>query len=246
MAFFLACLSECDWLFYHDLLHLSLSLLQNKRQLEEIKKQREEEERARLAFSVIVYKKAFMLKISNVGKRNVFNAIIQFNEDFLNELFEEKFQEGYKKLAKPFFVEAGTSKHLYIGWCHDINDAWKNKHVVIEMKGHYNDVYTIDETIDMDLYLDKTFMLVQGEIATELALIKQGLVNNSYSPIQVNIDRITKSLASIETSLNDIAEKLEKPIEEMFDTENKVKTQPFEKNKVSENDSGEEKETGDQ
>ena len=61
----------------------------------------------------------------------------------------------------------------------------------------------------MDLYLDKTFMLVQGEIATELALIKQGLVNNSYSPIQVNIDRITKILASVESSLKDISEKLE-------------------------------------
>ena len=186
-----------------------LSLQQNKRQLEEMKHLREEEERARLVFSVIVYKKAFMLKISNVGKRNVYNAVIQFNEDFLNELFDEKFQEGYKQLSKPFFVEAGTSRHLYIGWCQDINDAWKDKHMVIKMNGHYNDIYSIDEEIDMDLYLDKTFMLVQGEIATELALIKQGLVNNSYSPIQVNLDRITKSLASIETSLNDISERLE-------------------------------------
>lgn len=186
-----------------------ISLQQNKRQLEEMKHQREEEERARLVFSVIVYKKAFMLKIGNVGKRNVYNAVIQFNDDFLNELLEEKFQEGYKQLSKPFFVDAGTSRHLYIGWCQDINDAWKSKHVVIKMKGQYNDVYPIDEEIDMDLYLDKTFILVQGEIATELALIKQGLVNNSYSPIQVNLDRITKSLASIETSLNAISERLE-------------------------------------
>lgn len=185
------------------------SLQQNKKQLEEMKRQREEEERARLVFSVIVYKKAFMLKISNVGKRNVYNAVIQFNEDFLYELFEEKFEEGYRQLSKPFFIEAGTSKHLFIGWCKDINDAWKNKHVVIRMKGHYNDVYPIDEEIDMDLFLDKTFMLVQGEIATELALIKQGVVNNSYSPIQVNIDRITKSLARIETSLNDISKRLD-------------------------------------
>ena len=61
-----------------------LSLQQNKKQLEEIKHQREEEERARLIFSVIVYKTAFMLKISNVGKRNVYNAVIQFNDDFIN------------------------------------------------------------------------------------------------------------------------------------------------------------------
>lgn len=198
------------------------SLQQNKKQLEEIRKQREEDERARLVFSVIVYKKAFMLKISNVGKRNVYNAVIQFNEDFLNELFEEKIQEGYKQLSKPFFVEAGTSRHLYIGWCQDINDAWKDKHVVIMMNGQYNDVYSIDEEINMDLYLDKTFMLVQGEVATELALIKQGLVNNSYSPIQVNIDRITKSLASIETSLNDITERLEEQKVELCEEDESI------------------------
>jgi len=199
------------------------SLQQNKKQLEEIRKQREEDERARLVFSVIVYKKAFMLKISNVGKRNVYNAVIQFNEDFLNELFEEKIQEGYKQLSKPFFVEAGTSRHLYIGWCQDINDAWKDKHVVIMMNGQYNDVYSIDEEINMDLYLDKTFMLVQGEVATELALIKQGLVNNSYSPIQVNIDRITKSLASIETSLNDITERLEEQKVELCEEDESIR-----------------------
>ena len=75
------------------------------------------------------------------------------------------------------------------------------------MKGKYNDVYAIDEEIDM--HFDKTFMLVQGEIATELALIKQGLVNNSYSPMQVNLDRISKTLDRIESSLNDISNSLE-------------------------------------
>ena len=186
-----------------------LSLQQNKKQLKELKHQREEEERARLIFSVIVYKKAFMLKISNVGKRNVYNAVIEFNDDFINELFEEKYQEGFKQLSKPFFVEAGNSRHLFIGWCQDVKDAWKDKHVVIKMKGKYNDVYAIDEEIDMDMHLDKTFMLVQGEIATELALIKQGLVNNSYSPMLVNLDRISKTLARIESSLNDISNSLE-------------------------------------
>ena len=61
------------------------SLQQNKKQVEELQKQREEEERARLVFSIIVYQHAFMLKISNIGKKNVFNAILHFNEDFLNE-----------------------------------------------------------------------------------------------------------------------------------------------------------------
>ena len=50
-----------------------LSLQQNKKQLKELKHQREEE-RARLIFRVIVYKKAFMLKIHiNIYKNNFFS-----------------------------------------------------------------------------------------------------------------------------------------------------------------------------
>ena len=220
------------------------SLQQNKKQIEEMQRQREEEERARLVFSIIVYQHAFMLKISNIGKRNVYNAVIEFNEDFLSELLQERFQEGYRQLSKPFFVEAGTSKHLFIGFCQDVNDAWKNKHVVIRMKGNYNEIYTIDEEIDMDLFLDKTFMLVQGELATTLAQIKQGLVNNSYSPIQVNVDRIAKILSKIESSLNSIAECLEEQ-EEGGSCEHDVEFQPIETIKTeTTNECGQEKRDG--
>ena len=187
------------------------SLQQNKKQLEEMKAQREEEERARLVFSVIVYQTAFMLKISNIGKRNVFNAIIHFNEDFLNELMEERFEEGYKQLARPFFVEAGTSRYLFIGFCQDVNDVWKNKNVVIKMKGSYNDVYNIDEELYMSMFLDKTFMLVQGDLETTMGHIKKGLVvqNNSYMPMQKSLDQIAKSIKKVELSLASLTEKME-------------------------------------
>lgn len=184
------------------------SLQQNKRQLEELRKQREEEERARLVFSVIVYEHAFMLKISNIGKRNVYEAAIQFNEEFLNELLEDRFQEGYRQLSKSFFVEAGTSRYLYIGWCQDINDAWNNKHVIIKMKGSYNGAYVIDEELDMKLFLDKTFIVVQGDLETTVGHIKKGLVvqNNSYMPIQKSLDAIAKSLQKVESSLTELSE----------------------------------------
>ena len=189
------------------------SLQQNKKQVEELQKQREEEERARLVFSIIVYQHAFMLKISNIGKRNVYNATIQFNEDFLSELLQEKFQEGYRQLSKPFFVEAGTSRHLFIGFCQDVNDAWKNKNIVIKMKGRYNDIYTIDEEIEMNMFLDKTFMLVEGDLEVTMGYIKKGLVvqNNTYMPVQRSLDQIAKSIVRVESSLSDIAEKIEQP-----------------------------------
>ena len=180
------------------------SLQQNKEQVEELRKQREEEERARLVFSVIVHQYAFMLKISNVGKRNVYNAVIEFNEGFLSELLQEKFQEGYRQLSKPFFVEAGTSRHLFIGFCQDVNDAWKNKHVIIKMRGSYNEVYTIDEEIDMNLFLDKTFMLVQNNLDVTMDKIKKEIValNNINKNVQRSLESIAKSIKNIESTLD--------------------------------------------
>ena len=207
------------------------SLQQNKRQLEELRKQREEEERARIVFSVIVYQHAFMLKISNIGKRNVYNATIQFNEDFINELFKEQYEVGFKQLASPFFIEAGTSRFLFIGFCQDVNDAWKNKNVVIRMKGSYNDIYTIDEELSMNMFLDKTFILVQSDEATTLEHIKKGLVvqNNLHKPVQVSLETIASSLQKVGNALDELSDYLQEGKEsDDKDSETKVDEVPVE------------------
>lgn len=190
------------------------SLQQNREQLLEMKKLREEEERARLVFSVIVYQQAFMLKISNVGKRNVYDATIHFNDDFLNELLEDIFQEGYRQLSNPFFVEAGTSRYLFIGWCEKINKAWKDNDVVIKMNGSYNGVYSIAEEIKMNLFLDKTFILVQGDLETTVGHIKKGLVvqNDTYMPIQKSLDSIATTLQKVDKSLAELSDHVRKQL----------------------------------
>lgn len=184
------------------------SLQQNKTQIDELRKQREEDERARLVFGVIVYQTSFMLKISNIGKRNVFNAIINFNEDFISELVEKRFQEGFRQLSKPFFVEAGTSRYLYIGRCPEVNKAWKDKNVVIKINGSYNNIYTIEEEIDMSWFLDKTFIVVQGDLETTMSYMKKGLIvqNDQYMPVQKSLDMIAKSIHNVEQSLEEITQ----------------------------------------
>lgn len=186
------------------------SLQQNKMQIEELRLQREEDERARLVFSVVVYQTAFMLKISNMGKRNVFNAIINFNEDFLSELIEKRFQKGFRQLSKPFFVEVGATKYLYIGHCPDVNTAWKDKHVVIKIKGSYNNTYDIDEELDMNWFLDRSFIVVQGDLETTMSYMKKGLIvqNDSYMPVQKSLDIIAKSIRKVDQSLDEITERL--------------------------------------
>ncbi len=192
------------------------SLQQNIKQNEELRMLRIEDERARLAFSIIVYQTSFMLKIRNVGKSDVYNAVINFNEDFLNELMNEKYEEAFRQLSSPFFIEAGTSRHLFIGFCQDVNDAWKNKKVVIKMTGKYNDYYSINEEIDMSLFLNKTFMLVQGDLETTMSCIKKGLIvqNSLHKPIQQSMEMIAKSISNIESSLDKIVERFDDADEE--------------------------------
>lgn len=189
------------------------SLQHNKAQMDEIRLQREEDERARLVFSIIVYQTSFMLKISNIGKRNVFNATIDFNEAFLLELVEKRFQEGFRQLSKPFFVEVGTSRYLYIGHCPEVNMAWKDKHIVIRMKGSYNNIYTIEEEIDMNWFLNKTFMVVQGDLETTMSYMKKGLIvqNDQYMPVQKSLDMIAKSIKKVEHSLEELTHTPEVP-----------------------------------
>ena len=64
--------------------------------------------------------------------------------------------------------------------------AWKDKHIVIMMKGSYNNIYTIEEEIDMNWFLNKTFMVVQGDLETTMSYMKKGLIvqNDQYMPVQ--------------------------------------------------------------
>lgn len=63
----------------------------------------------------------------------------------------------------------------------------------------------------MSMFLDKTFMLVQGDLETTMGHIKKGLVvqNNSYMPVQRSLDQIAKSIKKVELSLASLTEKME-------------------------------------
>lgn len=100
---------------------------------------------------------------------------------------------------------------MFIGWCQDINDAWEDKNVVIKMKGSYNGSYTIDDELEMKQFLDKTFIVVQGDLETTIGHIKKGLViqNNSYMPIQKSLDQIAKTIVKVDKTLGTITDYLE-------------------------------------
>ena len=73
----------------------------------QMRKQQQEEERARLLFSIISYKGLFLLKISNIGKRTAYNIKIKVDGDFIENHFSKNIKKEYEELAKTAFVLTG-------------------------------------------------------------------------------------------------------------------------------------------
>ncbi|MBQ3944794.1 MAG: hypothetical protein II670_04195 [Alphaproteobacteria bacterium] len=102
------------------------SLLQNKKQLDELKKQREEENCARLVFEIVSYQQIFMLKIMNVGKSTAFDVFL----DIKSEVIEKHFSEYIKSIFvqnnnKRFVMAPGRCLYFYLTPIHTTQKTHK-------------------------------------------------------------------------------------------------------------------------
>ena len=122
------------------------------------------------------------------------------------------------------------SRHLFLGFCEEVNKTWKDKNVIIKMKGRYNDSFPIDEELDMNFFMDKTFVLVQGDLETTMSYIKKGLIvqNNSYMPVQKSLDQIAKSLNKLESSFKGFSGYLKKVTDQSEEADDYPKEPMFE------------------
>ena len=98
------------------------------------------------------------------------------------------------------------------------------------MKGRYNDSFPIDEELDMNFFMDKTFVLVQGDLETTMSYIKKGLIvqNNSYMPVQKSLDQIAKSLNKLESSFEGFSGYLKKVTDQSEEADDYPKEPMFE------------------
>lgn len=159
--------------------------------------------RARLAFSVVIYEMGYYLKISNLGQENAYNIKLCIDENFIAHVQSSK-QQYFRDLSNPFFIEAGKSIYVFIGWYNDINVAWKGKNIIFYVKGEYNNHYKVNERLAMDQFINKTHFIVKGDLENTISHIKNGLVvqNNSYNPIQKSLDLISKTLVDLVEKLS--------------------------------------------
>lgn len=188
-------------------------LLQNQNQLNEIKRQWEEENRARLNFSIIINDGLILLKISNLGKSNAYDIRLKISEDFIKNLFSEHLRNQFNHLQeKPFAIEAGKSKHYMISPIYsDIEytiggkekypgsyiNKWldQNKGIQIQITGVYCDLYQISESFSIENFLTESIIVYDALTNAVLNMKKGSIVqNDQYNPIQKSLHLILKEL----------------------------------------------------
>lgn len=195
-----------DWLsfwviYFSALMSLAMviitwyTLKQNKEQLEEIKKERQESQRARLVFDIIKYQKAYHLRIRNIGKENAFNVSITVNKVFIQNIAESD-QVVFEELEAPFYIPIDIPKYFYIGQCSDIVKRWIGKNIPLSLTGTYCVDYKIKESLDMNQFIGKLQYVVYDDLTTAFKDYNDGLItkNNTYNAIQESLDSIAKNI----------------------------------------------------
>nr|DAL15350.1 MAG TPA_asm: hypothetical protein [Caudoviricetes sp.] len=144
----------------------------------DIKRQREEDERGRLLFSIIIADKIYILKVENIGNRSVYDLRFSVNNDFVDKIPLPQF--------KKFLIEATTKKiqispnssKLYalspIEGMGNNDEAIRSlKFEKIEIKGNYNNKYKINESFTMDEFTGS--VIISNPIVKELSNINKSI-----------------------------------------------------------------------
>lgn len=77
-----------------------LTIYYNRKQIKEMQKQWYEANKARIIFSIISYRKLFLLKIENIGNETAYNVQISINDSFKNKMLVVEYKERLNNLSK--------------------------------------------------------------------------------------------------------------------------------------------------
>ena len=181
------------------------TISQNKKQLKELKRQWEEENRPRIYPRIITYNKAYFLEFFNSGKVDAFDVDININQTFIENLPEKPKELINDWTKSPFFVKAGQSVYAFIGWCEEISKKWVSADFNLEIHGKYNRLYTIEFSLPVSQF-SKRNMAVRTPIEHALEDLAKGLVRPNRT---THILSSQESLESIDMSITKIAKYIE-------------------------------------
>ena len=182
------------------------TLEQNKNQLEELKRQWEEDHRPHLYGRIVAYKHFYFYQIYNAGSMDAYNVSLKINSDF-----ESQIPEDYKYIFKemqdfPFFIQSGKPKNFILGKCSDIDKNWKDMDFNIEVSGTYNNIFSFHNVIPIKEFVNKHHAVILSPIEDALETIALGLVKPNTIPKQKDIQYSVESIAkSLETLVNNLS-----------------------------------------
>lgn len=176
------------------------TLKQNSQQLNELKRQWEEDNRPRIYPRIIVYNKAFFLELFNSGRTDAFDVDININQIFIDNLSEKGKDSINDWINSPFFIKAGKSVYAYIGWCEEIVKNWKSINFNLEIEGTYNEIYKIDFSLPVSQFTKRN-MVVRTPTEHALEELAKGLVKPNRAKKILSSQEL---LESIDESLKKI------------------------------------------
>ena len=180
------------------------SLMQNQQQLEELKRQWDESQRARLQFKVIKYRDGYYLEVHNCGKEDAYNVNVHINDDFLDALKNNGNREYIECISDAsFYVSAGKSVFYYFGLSAplDHDDIVKSKHLILN--GSYNDRYSLDIDLPLSHFLGKKQMRNLSPTELSLEFLAKGI---SGTTSMTGKKTVVEALSSISKSLETITQ----------------------------------------
>lgn len=194
-----------------------IAIYQNRKQLLELKKQRDEDTRARLLIEIVSNRGLFLLKITNVGKETAYNTKLCIQSEMINNHFSKEVKNRFNKInTLRTIIVAGRSLYFYISpikqtdTTHQIRDEYFNSAEInkwldtywntpIIIKGSYCGRYIINEEISIKDFVGTGSIVVIDDATIALQEVSKGLSckNNLHRPIQENIDNISNSMNQI-------------------------------------------------
>ena len=190
----------------------------------QMRKQQQEEERARLLFSIISYKGLFLLKISNIGKRTAYNIKIKVDGDFIENHFYKNIKKEYEELAKTAFVlTGGDSKYYYLSpvtsnnktthyigeeeYAATMVNQWleENLSSSITINGNYCDKYPVNEVVSIHEFIPGKSFVVQTVTEDSLESISEALASH-----KINKKSMQETLQNIESFISTISSHIAK------------------------------------
>ena len=166
-----------------------ITVIQNRGQLKELKRQWAYEHRPHILLSIIPRTHGYYLKIQNVGNASANEVYIKINDAF-KATFDDDLTEYVENLSKPFPMAANTSSYVFLGWIDKLNKIWENN-IKVEISCFY-DGFKEELKDSSENFIDKRFFMFYNYQEEILDNIKKELIktNRELSRIESSINKL--------------------------------------------------------